>query len=85
MTKSDLTYFTNGLFTLFLPNTKAGEYVWREMLSREGGGGDVIYTIQLASVLKQIRRAGYTVTKAKPITAKQRANIFAELGELIGG
>lgn len=61
---SDLEYINTGMFTRFMPNTAAGETAWREMAKEEGSAA--VLSIHAASVIKQLRKAGYTVTKAKP-------------------
>ena len=62
---SDLSYLTTGIFTVILPNTKEGEHVWREIVAQEGT--HKIFTIHLKAVISQIRKAGYTIVKAKPM------------------
>lgn len=54
--KPDLTYRTTGLFTRFMPETKAGELPWTHM-----GANGVVLTIHLDSTLRQLREVGYTV------------------------
>jgi len=73
---ADLHYITTGLFTHFMPNTAAGESVWRTMAEQQGDA--VVLTIHLKNVLMQIRKAGYSVCKApKPnMTLDQ---IYSEL------
>lgn len=78
--QSDLTYITTGLFTRFIPHTKAGEDAWREMASHNATS---VLSIHKASVLAQLREAGYSVKKArKPakVTASEIDNLLAELG-----
>ncbi len=58
----DLSYITQGMWTRFLPESKAGEAAWSQM-----GDGTVILTMHLKNVLAQLRRAGYSVQKAKPV------------------
>ena len=60
---NDLTYTTSGMFTAFIPETKAGEDTWRVMNAQVNG--DRILTIHLPAVLRQLRAAGYKVAKAK--------------------
>jgi hypothetical protein len=76
----DLTYITTGMFTRFIPHTEAGEHVWGQMASQ---GHEAILTIHKASVLAQLRIAGYKVRKApkpKKVTASEIDNLLAELG-----
>jgi hypothetical protein len=77
---SDLTYKQTGLFVRFYPETHAGGVAWAEMASI--GDAGVIYACHLDSTLKQLRDAGYRVTKAKPIAAK--IDDDALLAELFG-
>ena len=60
----DLSYTTVGMFTRFIPNTPAGEDAWRVMAADDGCGA--VLTVHLVSVLRQIRKAGLTVGKARP-------------------
>lgn len=76
----DLTYITSGLFTRFIPHTKAGEDAWREMHSHDAIS---IFTMHKGAVLAQLRAAGYSVRKApkaKPVTELEIDNLLAELG-----
>lgn len=78
--QSDLTYITSGLFTRFIPHTKAGEDAWRVMASQ---GQEAILSIHTGAVLAQLRKAGYCVKKApKPakLMASDIDNLLAELG-----
>ena len=61
-TKNDLTYLTEGLFTSFFPCTPDGEQVWRAIAAHSNGSGKV-FTVHLASTLRQLRAAGFTVSK----------------------
>jgi hypothetical protein len=70
---SDLDYSEQGLFTSFFPNTLEGENVWRSIPQGK------ILTVQLPSVLAQLRKAGYSVVKAKKITKKQEKEIYTEM------
>lgn len=65
-TTSDLNYIENGLFISFIPNTKDGEYIFRTMYEQNGSA--TIQYNHLGGVLRQIRKAGYSVTKAKKST-----------------
>lgn len=76
MKTPDLEYFTTGLFTRFMPNTKAGEVAWTDMHWQNNGAA--ILTIHAANVIKQLRDAGYTVAKAKKPT-QSIDHILAEL------
>jgi hypothetical protein len=60
----DLEYINTGMFTRFVPNTSAGEDAWRVMAASDGSGA--MLSIHLDNVLRQIRKAGLSVGKAKP-------------------
>lgn len=67
MKQPDLTYKTLGFFTLFLPETEAGRVAWDTIAEHTDGTGKV-FTPQAAGTIAQLRRAGYTVHRAKPTT-----------------
>lgn len=73
----DLEYRKNGLFTFFIPNTKDGESAWRELSDQTNGTGKV-FTFHFDSVLRQLRRAGYSVRKA-PEVKESIKDILKEL------
>jgi hypothetical protein len=73
---ADIEYIMGGMFTRFLPNTSAGEVAWREM---ERQGGEVVFNHQDKNVIGQLRRAEYSVAKAKKCTMTID-DILAELG-----
>lgn len=74
---SDLEYTTSGLFTRFLPNTPAGEEVWRVMAAETGSAA--VLSIHAKNVINQLRKAGYTAVKAKKPT-QSIDEILSELG-----
>lgn len=72
----DIEYFIDGMFTRFVPNTRAGELAWNEMAKKEGVAA--VLSMHSKSVINQLRNAGYVVAKAKPV--KQSIDeILAEL------
>lgn len=75
----DLTYINTGLFTRFIPHTKAGEDAWRVM---NAANGETVLSIHSENVIGQLRRAGYSVAKAKKASAWTSADdqLLAELG-----
>ena len=79
---SDLQYIEQGLFTSFVPVTKDGEVIWAELLSQNEGSNKVL-TIHKDKVLRQIRKAGYSVSKAKPVGENEMATILAELEDIL--
>lgn len=76
----DLEYIDTGLFTRFIPNTPEGESAWRTM---DENGGACVFTLHADKAIAQLRKAGYSVKRAKkqpPLTACQIDNLLAELG-----
>ena len=63
--KSDLTYLTTGLFTVFFPENKQGEIAYNELCEALGNNSGKIYTYHLKNVLNQLKTAGYKVSRAK--------------------
>ena len=68
---TDLTYTTDGLFTRFYPETEAGKKAWTAM-HQQGSEYGVILTAHASNVLYQLRKAGYKVSKAKPVKWTQK-------------
>lgn len=62
----DFSYYDQGFFTLFMPNTKEAEVAYAEMLSVLGGVSKVP-TIQAKQTIAQLKKAGYTVGKGKKL------------------
>jgi hypothetical protein len=62
---TDLSYTTNGLFTTFYANTDKGVEAWSVMANHQGGNAKVL-TMHLANVKRQLKKAGYSVSKEKP-------------------
>ena len=77
---TDLTYITTGLFTRFMPETKAGEAVWNEMAKDDGCAA--VLSIHAKNVICQLRKAGYSVAKAKkaPAWTSSDDELLAQLG-----
>lgn len=77
---ADLEYINTGLFTKFIPNTPAGEAAWRVM--HADNGNNVVLTIHAKNVIAQLRKAGYSVAKAKkaPAWTSEDDQLLAELG-----
>ena len=73
---ADLEHITSGLFTRFIPITKAGETAWREM---EAQGGAQVLAVHAQAVIGQLRKAGYTTRKARPVSDRQIQAILEEL------
>lgn len=78
----DMTYrAVDGLFTCFYPESKAGEAAWSVINATEGSEGGKVLTPHAASVVDQLRAAGYVVAEAAPLemSAADEAALFAEL------
>jgi hypothetical protein len=75
----DLTYTQDKMFTRFIAQSKEGETAWREMAVKMNGVASV-FNFDAHNVILQLRRAGYKVGKAKPISKKEIDNILNELG-----
>jgi hypothetical protein len=73
---TDLEYTNDGMFTRFIPNTPAGENAWREMAKDDGVAA--VLNNHAKAVISQLRKAGYTVAKAKPVK-QSIESILAEL------
>jgi len=74
----DLTYLKQGLFTVFVPQSKAGEDAWREIAAHTDGTGKV-FTAQLPSFLREIRKAGYSVKQQKKRSSVELEKDMAEI------
>ncbi len=77
---TDITYLDKGLFTTFIPHTPAGENAWRVMAQETGNAA--ILSIHAKNVIAQLRKAGYSVAKAKkaPAWTSEDDKLLAELG-----
>ena len=73
----DLTYHNQGIFTLFIPESKAGEDAWRQIAQHTSGTGKIL-SIHLDSILSQLRLAGYKVRKGSA-PSSSIDSILAEL------
>lgn len=67
---SDLTYLKQGFFTVFFPQSKAGETAWNELAAVTQGTGK-IPTIQLPQFLASLRKAGFSVQAVKKLTKEE--------------
>lgn len=75
--QADIEYKDHGMFTRFYANTTAGEYAWREMAKEDGVAA--VLTPHAKPVIAQLRRAGYSVAKAKK-NEQSIEDILTELG-----
>lgn len=81
---TDLTYTNNGTFVQFIPNTPEGEVVFKQMTWHHSVLGEFngeFPVSQLRMVLKQLRKAGYSVSKHKyeKISKEEEESIFQAL------
>lgn len=77
----DLTYRrSDDLFTLFLPNTPHGENAWRELAAQTDGTGKVL-TIHVEETIRQLRAAGYSVSKESAAPSMDAGALVAALEE----
>lgn len=74
---TDLEYTHDVMFTRFYPNTEAGKGAWRSMAQQDGVAA--VLTMHAKSVISQLKKAGYTVSKAKKQT-QTIDDILKELG-----
>ena len=77
---SDLIYTQNGFFTRFVPNTKEGEEAYNEIYRITGDGA--VRNDHLKTTLKQLRDAGYKVSKAK-VSKSKKEKVIAEIDDLL--
>ena len=78
----DITYINQGLFTAFIPQTKAGEDAFREICRVQGDHTGKVLTIHAKQTIQQLRKAGYKVGKApktKPLNNQELDALFDEL------
>lgn len=61
---TDLIYYTDKMFTRFIPETDAGVVAYNQMAEKINGV-PVVFNFEAARVIKQLRDAGYLVAKAK--------------------
>lgn len=81
MKATDIFYKDEGLFTSFIPESDAGISLWKQLAEHTDGTGKV-FTIHAESTIKQMRDAGYTVRKHKPMSKKETDQIYSELDSL---
>lgn len=76
MAKPDLTFSSHGMFTRFYPETPDGHAAWDNIAIGTEGTGAVL-TIHAAAVIRQLRKGGYVVAKAAPVTVPDDAILAA--------
>ena len=66
------------MFTAFMPQTPQGQEAWKELAKQSEGTGK--FFSQLApAITRQLRAAGYTVAKSRPVKVSD-ARILKALG-----
>jgi len=75
---TDLTYIQDDMFTRFIPASDAGENIWRQ-LAAQNDGVAAVFNHHAKSVIAQIRKAGYSVAKSKPVKDSEIEDILREL------
>lgn len=82
MKQADLTYEDQGLFTGFIPVSKEGEEAFREICRVQGDCTGRVLSTQAKQTIQQLRKAGYSVSKApktKPLNNQELDSLFDEL------
>lgn len=80
---TDLTYScTDGFWTRFYPETPAGEEAYNVMAAADPNGVVAFLAPMVPGVLAQLRKAGYSVAKAKPAKPINDADLDAFLASL---
>lgn len=77
---TDLFYTQSEMFTRFAPNTKLGEDAYNEIYRVTGDGA--VRNDHLKSTLKQLRKAGYKVSKAK-VSNESKEKLMSEIDDLL--
>ncbi len=77
----DVSYKVHGLFTTFIPDTAQGEIAIREMMAQNENSNKV-FSVHGSAVIAQLRKAGYVVRKAKPVTRADSDKLFADMDAL---
>lgn len=76
---ADIVYNNQGMFTSFTPVTDAGVKLWTEFVNGNEGHCKVL-SIHAKSVIAQMRKAGFSVSKAKKVEEIDAEALLAELG-----
>ena len=67
---NDLEYIDHGMFTSFIPVSKAGEAAFNQMAAHTEGTGKVL-SIHKQSTIQQLRQAVYKVGKGRSQQSSQ--------------
>lgn len=79
--KADIEYVKCGMFVTFVPNTTEGEHLWKQLAEATEGTGKVL-AMHAKQAINDIRKAGYTVRKAKDVNKKDVNKMLDEFDEL---
>jgi hypothetical protein len=77
---TDLNYITDGFFITLIPVSKDGEYIYNEVAAAFDGVAKFPVHMK-ASIFYQIKKAGYTIRKArkaKPISDVELLELLVE-------
>jgi predicted Fe-Mo cluster-binding NifX family protein len=62
---ADLTYSQDNIWTRFYPETEAGKEAW-DAMHNQGSVNATVLNSHAPSVIYQLKKAGFKVSKAKP-------------------
>lgn len=77
---ADITYRNQGIFTAFLPETKAGEDAFRAICKAQGDHTGKVLSIHAKATIAQLRKAGYSVKKQGKVEDIDADELEALLG-----
>ena len=77
---ADLTYKNQGMFTAFMPESKAGEDAFRAICKAQGDHTGKVLTVHAKATIAQLRKAGYSVKKQGKVTEISADELEALLG-----
>lgn len=83
MKEIDLEYTDSGIFTTFFPVSKQGENAWNELAANTDDTGKVL-TIHKDIVITKLRKAGYHIVKATPVSKKQIESVYEQFDQMFG-
>ena len=73
---TDITYRNEGMFTSFMPETTSGIALMNEFFALNGGYK--VLSAHATTVIGDMRKAGFTVSKAKKVVIDE-ADLLSEL------
>lgn len=77
---TDLTYIDQGLFTAFMPESKAGEDAFRAICKAQVDHTGKVLTAHAKATIAQLRKAGYSVKKQGKVVEISDDELAALLG-----